>query len=68
MIAVHHRMTTENYAARMLLQIHDELVFEVTRSQLAPLKEMLQTEMSLGQPLSVPLVVDISVGDHWGTA
>ncbi|MCL2622470.1 MAG: DNA polymerase I [Planctomycetaceae bacterium] len=68
MIAVHRRMTTENYVARMLLQIHDELVFEVTRSQIAPFEEMLRSEMSLGQPLSVPLVVDISVGDHWGAA
>jgi len=68
MIAVHRRMMTEHFAARMLLQIHDELVFEVTRSQLAPFEEMLQAEMSLSQPLCVPLVVDICVGDHWGAA
>ena len=76
MIAVHRRMISESiagrnapsFAARMLLQIHDELVFEVTRSKLAPFEEMLRTEMSLGQPLSVPLDIDIAVGEHWGEA
>ncbi|MCL2117492.1 MAG: DNA polymerase I [Planctomycetaceae bacterium] len=75
MIAVHRRIQsqqckqgTEQFAARMLLQIHDELVFEVTRAKLTPFEQMLRTEMSLGQPLNVPLVVDIAVGDHWGAA
>ena len=57
-----------SFDARMLLQIHDELVFEVNHANVAPFEEMLRTEMSLGQPLSVPLVIDIAVGDHWGAA
>lgn len=49
----------------MLLQVHDELVFEVPKSELEALKTMVQTEMENAYNLKVPLVVDIGVGANW---
>ncbi len=51
----------------MLLQIHDELVFETSRDFVKNLAKMVEEEMLLGQPLSVPLKVDIETGNAWGT-
>ncbi|MDR1385017.1 MAG: DNA polymerase I [Planctomycetaceae bacterium] len=68
MLAVFRKMQTEQFDAKMLLQIHDELVFEVRKETLKPFETMLRTEMTLGQPLSVPLAVDIVVGKDWGEA
>ncbi|MDR1494227.1 MAG: DNA polymerase I [Planctomycetaceae bacterium] len=68
MLAVFRKMQAEQFDAKMLLQIHDELVFEVRKETLEPFEKMLRTEMTLGQPLSVPLTVNIAVGKDWGEA
>jgi DNA polymerase I-like protein with 3'-5' exonuclease and polymerase domains len=49
----------------MLLQIHDELIFEVPREQIHPLAELVTEEMIGVFPLSVPLKVDIKAGPNW---
>lgn len=49
----------------LLLQIHDELVFEVTKKDAEKLKQIVVETMMLGQPLRVPLVVDAELGKHW---
>ncbi|HEX3725022.1 MAG TPA: DNA polymerase I [Pirellulales bacterium] len=65
MINVHRRMLRENLSARMLLQIHDELVFEVPSGELQTLKRLVSEEMSRVMELKVPLKVDLKSGDDW---
>ena len=49
----------------MLLQVHDELVFDAYKQELDVLKAMIKTEMENAYKLSVPLVVDMDMGDNW---
>ena len=65
MINIHGRLTAEQHPARMLLQIHDELVFEVPQEHLRDLAVMVQQEMAAAMSLRIPLVVDLSVGPCW---
>jgi DNA polymerase-1 len=65
MIAIHHRLSARSWAARMLLQIHDELVFEVSPEELGDLAQMVAEEMAGKTPLSVPLKVDVKAGPNW---
>ncbi len=65
MIHIHHRLRREKRAARMLLQIHDELVFEVPPEELEDLAHLVREEMSGVMKLNVPLKVDLKSGDNW---
>jgi DNA polymerase-1 len=65
MIKIHNQLKEGNWKSKMLLQVHDELVFEVPKSELEALKTMVQTEMENAYNLKVPLVVDIGVGANW---
>jgi len=65
MIAVLKRLKTDDFQARLLLQIHDELVFEVAEEEVERLTAMVREEMMSAVELSVPLKVDICVGDNW---
>jgi len=69
MINIHRRLREERSPARMLLQIHDELVFEVPADEVSRLAHLVTEEMSgvrpRGQALSVPLKVDVKTGDNW---
>jgi len=65
MITVLQRLRSDQFKARLLLQIHDELVFEVAPDHVDSLTEMVREEMMAAADLSVPLKVDISVGDNW---
>lgn len=65
MIEVSRRLQQEQFQSRMLLQIHDELVFEFPKSEEKPLRDMVQEVMEHVFSLRVPLVVDIHVGDTW---
>ncbi|HIN53041.1 MAG TPA: DNA polymerase I [Planctomycetes bacterium] len=65
MIAVLDRLKTDDFQARLLLQIHDELVFEVAAEEVERLTAMVREEMMSAVVLSVPLKVDICVGDNW---
>jgi DNA polymerase-1 len=49
----------------MLLQVHDELVFEVIPSELDQVQKLVKHEMEHAAELSVPLVVDLGVGKNW---
>lgn len=62
---VHARLQREQHPARMLLQIHDELVFEAPAEAVTSLIELARTEMSTALNLDVPIVVDAKVGDNW---
>ena len=66
MIAIHREMTRRNLPARMILQIHDELVFEVEEQALPEVASMVGQLMSSVFPLRVPLKVDLAAGPSWG--
>ncbi|NQU25427.1 MAG: DNA polymerase I, partial [Candidatus Nealsonbacteria bacterium] len=68
MISVHRRMKRERLPAKMLLQIHDELIFEVPSDQVQYLAELVTDEMVGVWKLSVPLKVDVKVGPNWADA
>jgi DNA polymerase-1 len=65
MIAVHRRLKEERFAARMLLQIHDELLLEAPPEEIRRVAEMVEQEMSGCLRLEVPIKVDVSVGANW---
>jgi len=65
MINIHARLRHEQHPARMLLQIHDELVFESPEEAVPTLIELARHEMSTALRLEVPIVVDCKVGDNW---
>ncbi len=65
MIRVHAEIRAKGLRSRMLLQVHDELVFETPPSELDSLKELVTVAMTTAVPLKVPVVVDLGVGDNW---
>jgi DNA polymerase-1 len=58
----------QDFRSRLLLQVHDELVFEVEPSEWQALQPLIQAEMEGSLPLSIPLTVDIQVGHNWKEA
>jgi DNA polymerase-1 len=68
MIDIDHWLATKVLDARMVLQVHDELVFEVAESDVALLTEGVRFRMTTAAALQVPLIVDIGVGDNWDEA
>ena len=65
MINVSRRMQREQLRSRMLLQIHDELLFEVPSNELTNLSTLVTEEMTSAGQLDVPLGVDIKIGTNW---
>lgn len=65
MIRVQTRLKRDQQPGRMLLQIHDELVFETPQENVESLIEIVRDEMEHAMQLRVPLVVDIAVGENW---
>ena len=49
----------------MLLQVHDELVFDAHKNELDLLREMVEEKMCSAIPMSVPVVIDMNTGDNW---
>jgi DNA polymerase-1 len=66
MLAIHRRLEQENWKANMLLQIHDELVFECPPEELQAIGELVRAEMTAVMKLEVPLKVDVKSGPNWG--
>lgn len=65
MINIHKKLSDENYKTKMLLQVHDELVFDVYKPELERVKEMIKHEMENAYILDVPLDVELGVGENW---
>ncbi|KAB2805409.1 DNA polymerase I [Phaeocystidibacter luteus] len=65
MIKIHKRMQDEGMKSRMLLQVHDELVFDAEKSELNKLKELVAKEMENAVALEVPLLVETGTGENW---
>ncbi len=68
MINIHQRLIQNGFQSRMLLQVHDELVFEVPEEELDTLIPMIKEEMETVYALRVPLKVDINKGRNWDEA
>jgi DNA polymerase-1 len=68
MIAVQDELDRESKAARMIMQVHDELVFEVPVGELDWAKEAVPRIMAGVATLAVPLVADVGVGPNWDEA
>ncbi len=65
MINIQKKLNEEGYQSKMLLQVHDELVFDAYKPELDRLKEMIRNEMENAFKLDVPLIVDMGVGANW---
>jgi DNA polymerase-1 len=68
MIAIHRRLREEGRAARLVLQIHDELLLEAPDNEVAAVKELVRQEMCRAYDLDPPLAVDVGLGDDWNEA
>ncbi|MEP6978942.1 MAG: DNA polymerase, partial [Thermoleophilia bacterium] len=68
MIRIHRRLREEGRAARLVLQIHDELLLEVPETEVSAVRDLVRAEMCGAYPLDPPLAVDVGVGDDWNEA
>jgi len=65
MIRIDAEMRERKMKSRMTLQVHDELVFEVAEAELDAMKSLVREKMENAHPLTVPLVVEVGVGENW---
>ena len=65
MINIHKKLIAGNYKTKMLLQVHDELVFDVYKPELEEMKTLIKSEMENAYTLAVPLNVDLDIGNNW---
>lgn len=65
MIDIQKRLETQGFQTKMLLQVHDELVFDVYKPELEQIRELVTTAMESAYSLSVPLSVEIGTGENW---
>jgi DNA polymerase-1 len=68
MVDLARRLADEGSGARLILQVHDELVFEAPAEEVAPLRERVRAAMESVYPLAVPFVVDVGTGANWREA
>jgi DNA polymerase-1 len=68
MIRADRALSRSNLGARMLLQVHDELVFVVPEGEIEPTAELIRNVMAQAAHLDVPLVVDVGHGPNWDAA
>ena len=65
MINIQNRIDKNNYKSKMLVQVHDELVFEIHKSEMKEMKEIIQNEMENAYDITIPLKVDMGTGLNW---
>lgn len=65
MINIHRKLSGGNYKTKMLLQVHDELVFDAHKPELEEVKALIKTEMENAHRLAVPLDVEVGIGENW---
>jgi DNA polymerase-1 len=65
MIRVSHLLADRRLQSQLLLQVHDELVFEAPSHEIEEMRALIRTEMERAATLTVPLVVDVGVGANW---
>src|SRR3972149_2997817 len=65
MIKIHNELEKRKVKTKMVLQVHDELVFDALNDEVKELKPVIKELMEKALPLKVPVVVDVGVGDNW---
>jgi DNA polymerase-1 len=65
MVRIDARMKKEKLLSKMILQVHDELIFEVVTSELEKLRDLVLFEMSNAVKLDIPLLVEGGTGNNW---
>lgn len=65
MIDIFSELNNKNYKSKMILQVHDELVFDIYKPELEEIKNLVKIKMENAIKLSIPLIVDIGVGNNW---
>ena len=65
MVNIYDKMRLKEYKSKMLVQVHDELIFEIFNPELDEMKKLIRQEMETAFELNVPLAVDIGLGDNW---
>ena len=65
MINIFEKLENSDYKTKMLLQVHDELVFDVPNNELDAIKELIKTEMESAFTMAVPLDVEVGLGQNW---
>ncbi|MGQ9778320.1 MAG: DNA polymerase I [Bacillota bacterium] len=65
MVRIHRRLKESSLRAKLILQVHDELIFELPREELHPLAALVREEMENAVRLNVPLVVEVKAGPNW---
>lgn len=65
MVAIHRRLKEENLQAQMIMQVHDELNFNVPANEVERVREIVVSEMQNAVHLSIPLIADCGVGKNW---
>lgn len=65
MINIHKKLADGNYKTKMLLQVHDELVFDCYKPELEEMKMLIKTEMENAYAMAVPLDVEVGIGENW---
>ena len=68
MIRIHDRLRAEGRTARLVLQVHDELLLEVPEVETSAVRDLVREEMVGAYPLDPPLAVDVGMGDNWADA
>jgi DNA polymerase-1 len=65
MINVHRVLTDGNFRTKMLLTVHDELVFDLFRPEQETITPLIEEAMKTAMPMKVPIVVEIGTGENW---
>ncbi len=65
MIKIFNRLKEKKLTTKMIMQVHDELVFEVPNQEIDTVKELVRREMENAIELSVPIKVDVGIGKNW---
>jgi DNA polymerase-1 len=65
MARIHREICKRNLKSRMLLQVHDELVFDLHKTEQAEVRHLVEEKMRTAIPLAVPIVVEVGVGKNW---
>jgi DNA polymerase-1 len=68
MINIHHKLkqsTDSIKHSKMILQVHDELLFDVHRSEIDLMKTLVKTEMEKAMSLKTPVIAEVGVGENW---
>jgi DNA polymerase-1 len=65
MVNIQNELNKKRYETKMVLQVHDELIFDVHKSEVDAIKTMVKKKMETAIPMSVPIVVETGIGENW---